>query len=56
MKTAKTPSSTTTITDATLETKVAPTMLISVMTTTTSDANTLSQPLHGLSPKNSETA
>ena len=52
MKTAKTPSRTTTITDATRETNVAPIMLTSVIATISSDANRLSQPLDASSPTN----
>ena len=52
MKTAKTASRTTTITDATRETNVAPVMLTRVIATISSDANRLSQPLHASSPTN----
>ena len=56
MKMAKTPSRTTTITDATRLTNVAPTMLIAAIATITSDVKTLSQPLQASSPTNSEVA
>ena len=56
MKTAKTHSRTITITDAARATNVAPIMFTRVITTITSDANTLSQPLQASSPMNSVTA
>ena len=56
MKTENTPSRTTTIRDATRETNVAPIMLIRVIPTITTDANTLSQPLHALSLRNNDVA
>ena len=56
MKTAKTHSRTTTIKDAARATTVAPTMLIRVIATITSDANRLSQPLQASSPMNNVVA
>ena len=56
MKTAKTASSTITITEATRETKVAPIVLMNVMATISSEAKTLSQPLQPSSPMKSATA
>ena len=56
MKTEKTASSTITITEATRETNVAPIVLISVITTISSEAKTLSQPLQPSSPMKSATA
>ena len=52
MKTEKTARRTTTITDATRETNVAPTMLTRVIATISSEANRLSQPLDASSPTN----
>ena len=56
MKTAKTASSATTISDCALSTTREPTMLIAAIATTIAEVKMLSQPLPASSPTNSEVA
>ena len=56
MKTAKTASKTTTISDCALSTSREPTMLRAAIATMMAEVKTLSQPLAALSPMKSEVA